>query len=288
MAVDPSPVATHQAGCPEGAHEIQLYLDGELAESERGTFEAHVMVCAPCRDAVAETRAFLTTIRSRATQGATHAPAGLRDRITAALQHEPGPAQAAPVRPPPAPHWARRWLRPVPIAAAGATALGLTAWFYAVWNGEALARELAARHLRPQPLEVQSNSPELVETWASDKVDFNVRVPRIARPDLALIGARLSHVRDRSAVYFMYGTRQSPMHRVSLIVYDDPGHSLPVPGAPQRLADHEIFRSRTAGLNLASWKQNGIVYSVIGDQDDDVVEFVRASDGAEPVLKRMP
>jgi anti-sigma factor (TIGR02949 family) len=282
MTADASREPTMSA-CAEHRDELALHADGELAEPERGQLERHLEACAPCRRVVEQARAVRRTVRERSF---TAAPAHLRARIGRALDAEPAPAHE-PAPPPTAPqppraHWSRRLLRPAPVAAAGATALGLAAWMYAPPQRDDFARDAVAKHSRRLPLEVESSDPQMLESWLADKVAFRVRLPRVARADLRPVGARLADVRDRSAAYVVYGNRQSPTHRVSLLVFDDPLHAAPAIGLPHRVEDHEVFTTSAAGFNVAAFKQDELIYTVVGDHDEDIAEIVRAAYHPEP------
>jgi len=258
--------------CPDG-HDLELHVDGELAEPDREFVEAHLDQCTGCHRVVAEKLAWKRRLHRTNDARSASAPEALRARLRLKLDAEPVP-EPVPAREPVS---ARRfrWARPVPLAA-GATALGLAALFFADRTRDDLARDLVARHSRPQQLDLQSDDPRVTESWLADKVDFRVHVPMPRRTDFSLIGARVSHVRDRAAVYLLYGDRQSPTHRVSVIVFDDPNGRASRFGAPHRVLDREIFTGRTAGYNLALWRSDELVYSVVADRDDEALQFVPA------------
>jgi anti-sigma factor RsiW len=263
--------------CPEG-HDLDLHVDGELMETDRASVEAHLGRCLVCRGRVAEKLAFKR--RLLRTNEAVSATDALRARLRLKLDAEPVP-DAGPVAPPVA--RARfRWARPAPLAA-GATVMGLAAWFVLGQTTDDLARDLVARHARPQPLELQSDDPGVVEGWFSGKSDFPVHVPLPGSPRFALLGARLSHVRDRPAAYLQYGDRQSPMHRISVIVFDDPSGRVPF-GAARRIRDREVFFARASGYNVVQWRRNEIVYSVVADGDEEGLDFVQAAEHRGPPI----
>ncbi|MFM2153607.1 MAG: hypothetical protein RL199_2042 [Pseudomonadota bacterium] len=261
--------------CPEG-HDLDLHVDGELAEPDREQVEAHLDHCLTCRRSVAGKLAFKRRLHRTNDVRSAAAPDALRVRLRLKLDAEPVPDHVPSREPVSSRH--RRWARPVPLAA-GATAMGLAAWFFVGGRStDDLARDLVARHARPQQLDLQSDDPRATEGWLADKVPFRVHVPHPMRPELALIGARLSHVRDHTAVYLLYADRQSPMHRVSVIVFDDPNGRAPRFGAPRRVMDQEIFTGRSAGYNVALWRRDELVYSVVADHDDEAMEFVQTTE----------
>ena len=65
--------------CEKNRTAIVLYLDDELAHSERMALEFHLLVCHDCRETFARERSFLTELRSGAPLG--RAPDWLRARV---------------------------------------------------------------------------------------------------------------------------------------------------------------------------------------------------------------
>lgn len=268
----PASPPPERMGCDEYAQDVVLYVDGELAESERIAVELHVEDCSVCRRGAAFRLRLREAVRARAASQA--APAALRARLEQALAREPAPRTVK--------HRLSRFFTPLPAAAAGATAVGVTAWLWFAPPPADVVRDLVARHTRRLPMEIQSSDPQSLENWLADKVDFNVHVPRPGNAPLNLLGARLSHVNDRSAVYLMYGNPKAPNHRVSLLVYGDhPGRQKPpIEGRPVQVADQEVYTANRAGYNVAVWRKNEVVYSLVSDGTDDVLDLVRAA--AEP------
>lgn len=277
--VDPLP------GCGAFALELGLFVDGELSDVERTAVETHLDGCEACRTHVDGELALRSAVRR--SSPAIAAPAGLRGKVLAALDSEDALAatHAAPVTDgPPVPTPVRRakafFRRRLGVAAVGATALSLGAFIYAgTPRNDDVLHDIVARHSRRQPLEFQGDDPRSLEQWLQDKVDFRVRVPRIQGAPLSLVGARLSHVKDHQAVYVLFGTPQSPSRHVSLVVFDDPEKAPPVKGIPHKVDDRDVYTANAQGYNVALWKQNEVVYSLVSDGDDDLDSLVRAAGG---------
>ena len=102
------------------------------------------------------------------------------------------------------------------------------------------------------------------------------RRPRFAQGP-KLQGVRLSSVHQRQAAVVTYYLPQADGRRVSLLIVDDPEPHLP--GAARRIADREVWLSRARGFNVASWRNDEIVYSLITDLDEaDVLALVQSAD----------
>lgn len=255
-------------GCSDRASDVPLFVDGELADTDRSQMEVHLVRCAKCAAAVSFELAFREKVQ-RSLGSTVCAPERLESRLRDALRQERLPVARRMA-------FFRRLWSPMPVAAAGATALGITAWLWVGKPTDDVVREIVARHSRRLPLEIQSSDPQSLEQWLSDKVDFRVKVPRPAGP-YHLLGARLSHVRDHSAVYVLFGTPQSPSRHASLIVYDDPSGRPPMLGEARQIDDQEVYVANSAGYNVAVWRENEVVYSLVSDAEDAVLELVRAA-----------
>jgi anti-sigma factor RsiW len=266
-------------GCPGFSAELALFIDGELGAVERASAEAHLSSCAACREAAAfrdALRARLRRAEAEHPAAAAPAPNALRARLRAALDVED--ALAAPVRA--TRRFSRPWGRPMAAAGAGATALGLTAWLWMGTGTDEVVRDIVVRHTRHLPLEFQGNDPHSLERWLSDKVQFRVQVPKLKGGPYNLVGARLSHVKDHDAVYMVFGSEQRPDHRLAMFVYDDStGRRVALPAGPGAAPPDDVYVANSAGYNVAVWKQNEVVYSLVSDGDDDVLELVRAARG---------
>lgn len=242
--------------CRELEPLLQAYVDGEFEAVERAEFDAHLGQCPACRERVMREQAFREQLRAAAS---VRAPAALRARIESGLKQE------------------RRWgavrklVRPEVVAALAACA-GFVAYFSSQRFLEPLLKDAVSNHAHNLPIEV-SGDEQHVQSWFSGKVDFPVRLPHLR--DVSVSGGRLSHVRDRSAAYVVY---QGPRaHRVSLFVFDDPRAPLEMgfAGHTQRVNDREILLANERGYNVAMWRDNEIVYSLVSDLDErDIVELL--------------
>jgi anti-sigma factor RsiW len=128
-----------------------------------------------------------------------------------------------------------------------------------------LVEEAVQRHARGLPLEVTAvdTAGEAVPEWFKGKLDFNPRPPRFTRPDIRLVGARLSHISDRPAAYMRYELPRG--HAGLFIVEDHDGRLFPARAFSDRDGQVRIVAAR--GYNIAVWHHDGIAYSLVSDLD---------------------
>lgn len=92
-----------------------------------------------------------------------------------------------------------------------------------------------------------------------------------------LLGVRLSTLHERPAAMVQYTVPDDHGRRVSLLVVDDPEPDLT--GTPRHVEGRDVIVSRAHGYNVATWRHDEIVYSLISDLDEsDVLALVRAAE----------
>jgi anti-sigma factor RsiW len=255
--------------CRELESFLPAYVDGEFDAYERAEVETHLASCAACQHAVRVQAAIKDAVRRAAP---AIAPIELRHSVQLALQEEelPGSRWETVLRNP----------RTVGLAAA---AVGAAVWFLAgglshpLWPARhaGMLDDSVAIHARSLPLDYAANDVSAVQQWLQSRLDFAARVPRF-RQGPALQGVRLSHLHSRPAAVLSYSVPQADGHRVSLFIVDDPDDGDP-PGTVRRVADRQVWLSRSRGYNVVSWRNNEIVYQLISDLDErDVLQLVQA------------
>lgn len=258
--------------CAELLRTLDAFLDGELAPREEAEATEHLAGCEACR-ALADLqgklrtalRAGLKSAMGPETEAGT-APAALRDRIHLALARERKPL------------W-RRVVAPVPAAALAACAAGALIVVMTHRAGDSLADEAVRKHARDLPLEVTAASvgPGSVEGWFAGKLDFNAAPPRFRGDDVRLVGARLSHIQDRPAAYVRY---EVPRGQVGLFILDDPERRYGETGRAVQVGPSTVHFMNARGFNVAVWRRNEIVYSLVSDLDeDDLARLVQRAQG---------
>lgn len=269
MAPDPMPSVME---CAELERSVEAYLDGEFDAREQAEAEAHLGACERCRLATERAAALRAALRARLREAmgpasrAGRAPAALRERVTDALARERRPL------------W-RRLLSPVPLATAAACAAGVLVVLATHAGSDGLVVEAVKKHHRGLPLEVTAAAmgPEAIPGWFAGKLDFKPTPPRFQETGAKVVGARLSHLREYPAAYIKY---ELPRGQAGLFIVDDPERRFEATGREVRVGPRTLRVMNARGYNVAVWRQDEIVYSLVSDLgEDDLFELVRSAQG---------
>ena len=246
---------------------LHAYVDGEFTAEESAEVKVHLAGCAACTHVVRLHQSYKAAML-RANAAAPHP---LYEHVRDHLEQESGQGR-----------WGRAFQKPSAIAIAAACA-GAALWFLAgglrhpIFSpAHSLVEDGVALHARALPLDFAATDARSAQQWLESRLDFGVRVPRF--PQAArLQGVRLSSVHQRQAAVITYSLPQADGRRVSLLIVDDPEPQLA--GAAHRLANREVWLSQARGFNVASWRNDEIVYSLISDLDEqDVLALVQAAE----------
>ena len=254
--------------CREIESFLPAYVDGEFDAYERAEVESHLADCAACQQAVRIQAALKDAVKRAAP---AVAPIELRHSVQLALRDEDLPGS--------------RWdgvLRNPRAVGLAAAAVGAAVWFLAggmshplFTRHSGLVDDTVAMHMRGLPLDYAATDVGSVQQWLQGHLDFAARVPRF-RQGPALQGVRLSQLHSRPAAVLSYSGPQADGRRVSLFILDDPDDADP-PGTVRRIADRQVWLSRSRGYNVVSWRNGEIVYQLISDLDErDVLQLVQA------------
>lgn len=244
--------------CSELERLLPAFADGEFAPGDCVETELHLAECPSCRAKVEELCAFRTFIRSCAGEP-TAAPDHLRQKVRRSIARQRSVENL------------RRFAAYSAVAAS--LAVVATAGYVAKEDRHAprpfeLMVDAVEKHARALPVEVTPAAGD-VDSWFRGKVGFNVRAPIFEQPGAPrLQGARLAHVGDREAAYLVYGEEDSP-RRMTVLLF--PGQDLEeIPDAENR-----VLVANEKGYNVALWRRQGIVYSLVSDLDErDVRQLV--------------
>jgi anti-sigma factor (TIGR02949 family) len=266
MSIEPLNAAMD---CNELERSVDAWLDGELDERDRLELERHVEGCPHC-GALSRARAGLrlatrAKLREAMTppSSAGRAPPELRARVVRALARDRRPL------------W-RRALAPVPVATLAACAAGFLV-VLASRPDDALLEDAIARHHLGLPLEVTAASvgEGSLPAWFTGKLDFKPTPPAFKGDGVKVIGARLSHVREWPAAYYRYAL---PRGQAGLFIVDDPHGRFESSGRDVQVGRDTVRLVNARGYNVAVWRQDEIVYSLVSDLDEqDLFQLVRTA-----------
>jgi anti-sigma factor RsiW len=195
---------------------------------------------------------------------AGRAPPALRARVSEALAREKRPLL-------------RRIFSPLPIATVAACAAGAMVVLIGHSGDDGLLDEAVRKHNRGLPLEVYAASvgPEAIPAWFAGKLDFRPAPPRFEDSEVRVVGARLSHLKQWPAAYFRY---ELPRGQAGLFVVDDPDGRFAAAGREIQVGPRRIRVSAARGYNVAVWRQDEIVYSLVSDLDEKaLLQLVRTA-----------
>jgi anti-sigma factor RsiW len=258
--------------CAELERSMEAFVDGEFDEREQAEARAHVALCERCRKLAEGQAALRAALRARLREAmgprstAGRAPDALRERITGSLARRRRPL------------W-RRLIAPVPLAAAAACAAGVFMVLATHGGDGAIVEEAVSWHHRGLPLEVTTASmgADGIPGWFAGKLDFKPTPPHFRAQDARVVGARLSKLRDYPAAYIKY---QLPRGQAGLFIVDDPGRRFDAPGREVMVGPASVRLVNARGYNVAVWRQDEIVYSLVSDLgEDDLFQLVRDAQG---------
>ena len=273
------PTLTAAMDCTELERSIDAYVDGEFDVRERAEADLHLASCERCRALAGERAALRAAVRAKLREAMTppaaagRAPAELRARIEASLA-----ARRRPL-------W-RRALSPIPVATLAACAAGALIVF-GLHSGDGwgpasatLVEEAIKSHHRDLPLDyVAASAGEVaLPAWFADKLDFRPSPPRFRAQGVRLVGARYSHLLEWPAAYVRY---ELPRGNAGLFIVDDPKGRFEAGGDGGAVGPRTVRVARGHGYNVAVWRDDKLVYSLVSDLDEDALrELVRTAQAA--------
>jgi len=229
------------SACPDKAHLLHAFLDGELDAVNAAAFEAHLKTCPGCSEALAE----LQTLRGRLADPALRraAPDGLRSRIERSIAATSAPRRRGP--------------SVLPWSLTGAmTALAATFAIVAMLPSQMqLADELVADHVRStlasHLVDVETSDRHTVKPWFNGKIDFAPPVVDLAPQGFPLVGGRVDYLDGRVVAALVYRRNK---HVINVFIRPEPkGLLRPAPTLP-----HD-------GYNLLRWTEGGLEFWAVSD-----------------------
>ena len=254
--------------CNEAARLIAAYADGETGPLQSRSLRSHLRTCADCATQHEELRALRARIRAEVPRYS--APAGLRERVQATLEHVQ-PERSARVRSTADARW--RWLLGGALAGCAAT---MFTWFIGsavvAWRvNEDVAVEAVTSHVRAtlanQMIQVASSNQHTVKPWLSARLDYSPPVPDMQDAGFTLVGGRVDYLDRRPVATLVYRIRD---HMIDVYVRPESGGELSKPMRTVR------------GFNVARATGSGMDWIAVSDVSADVLaSFVqRLASGA--------
>lgn len=231
--------------CHDVSKFIHAYLDDEFEEEERVALATHLARCGRCRALVRFEERFAQRVRSCAPRVCAS------EKLRASVAHRMARERLAPTR-----GWV--W-GAAPVTAAVIAMVGVFIWQRS--DLRAVAQESVQWHRTRLPMDVRGAQRERIQRFFSDKVPFAVRLPRFPA-NAQLIGARLSNLRERRAVYLVYRVGGE---RVSVFLVDP--HALPDGGRPLEAGGRQVNWQDVSGYNVMTYVSSGTGYAVTSEMD---------------------
>jgi len=274
--------------CGDHSVDILRYLDNQLDGQELKDFLAHLRTCKKCEAELEAERALSGLLRG---SGPLYkAPAGLRSRITALVDHTPGQHPAAEGLHGPISGrmrrlwrslvaWTPNWRLAIPVAAVIIVGLIFVPGAIQQVNAASYVTAAATAHHSylegDLPLEIRSDSPEVVTTWFSDKLPFQFRLPSshgtLVTPSIyQLTGGRVVNYKGSRAALVTYSSaRKEP---ISLLITSS--KVAPVVGGEEVRDGSLTFHYHTSqGYKVITWSNRSLAYAL----DSDVSGSARGS-----------
>jgi hypothetical protein len=181
------------------------------------------------------------------------APDGLEKRLARSLRVLPTRTHGAP-----------SWPWPAIATAAVALMIGLGIIFWRSHTAELAdvpLKELQAFIDSGRAVDVATDDPVRVRAWVAERVDF--APPRVARgaAEIELIGGRLCLFSGRRVASYMYR-----VHGRLLSIYIMTSDGLKPTGSRLEHAGRTLTLTREGNLSQASWTENGLIYSAVGEE----------------------
>ncbi len=230
------------SACPDKLLLLHALVDGELDAGNALEVEAHIATCPGCAAELTAIREVRSALKAQPL--AYTAPASLRQRLDAAIDHELA-------RPKPRRVQSQSW---VLSGAAGALAASLAVLMLMPSGAslesqlvDAQARSLEAQHL----VDIPTSDRHVVKPWFNGEIDFAPPVADLVSQGYPLVGGRLDHLAGRRVAALVF--HRGP-HTINLFIW--PGGGPTTPALKQK-----------DGYNLVTWSRGGLTFWAVSDAD---------------------
>lgn len=263
-----------QLTCDDVEPLLSPCVDGELVEDDSSSVKAHVARCDKCRQRLLELQTLKTSL---AAAGRTVAlPEDLEARLHDDLHRAARPQRAMKVGLIAASVAAIAFVGATlsttmsTMSTSSGTSRGTSAGAASASTSASASVVAAAlqRHRADLPVDVASPDPRSVQEFLAQRLGHRLRVPRLETFGFGLQGGRVVDVEDRQAAQLMYAGGYG--QRLSVVAVPDPDGVL----AAKLLEGSATTASAAEGLSVRVLTNNGAVYTLVGDVDEQRLERV--------------
>ncbi|WP_224370058.1 anti-sigma factor family protein [Hyalangium versicolor] len=238
------------ASCDNVRSWLSAWTDGERTPLSSQDFERHFSECPDCAKAARSLRGFLRTVSS------AYVPAPVPRALEASIRSMAGRRGTV-----------RRWA-PVLAAMGAAAAVALVVFTLlrpapvhaaSLEEASAWAHEgLAAGVL---PLDVEGHNAAELSRWLTERVGFQVVLPRLEDSKLVFNGGRLVQLEGATAAVVSF---QRNGEQVSLGIAPRYAAGTPADATRTELFRNMKFTTRTVrGLSVISWSEGELSYAMV-------------------------
>jgi anti-sigma factor RsiW len=233
---------------------LDAYIDNELEPAGAADLQAHLALCAGCRELLADREAL-----SRLVRRLPYYPAS--DQLRAKIARSSARPRFNTTL--------LTWAAVLGLAASLGGSVGVVRLARARLGGDttaAVADEVVGDHVRAlrdaRLFDVRSSDQHTVKPWFLGKLDFSPPVEDLAAIGFPLIGGRLDHVAGQPVAALVYQRR---LHPIDVYIWP----------AGDRTAATDTRSIR--GFQVRHWIRNGMSLWAVSDLNDgELDEFVRA------------
>lgn len=240
--------------CDSWRDRVQVYVDGELPESERRAFDVHLKSCASCAaDALAQLQ------QKRLTQAA-----GKRYSPSPEFRRRIENAVLARSRPPLQGTWFRGWVPQLAMAAVLLVSVAAVYGWRQSSEREQVLSEVADLHVTDlassNPVDVISTDRHTVKPWFQGRLPFSFELPELQNSEFTLVGGRVAYLEHEPGAHLIYEVRR---HRISVFIFRDTGRLEGLKGSALR---------HVLSFHVESWASGGLRYFVVGDVNPQEIQ----------------
>lgn len=250
--------------CEQYREQITGYVDNQLTDTEISELQQHLRVCNSCRQLAIQEQQLHELLKSELPL--FKAPESLKQKVQPQIKNQTRFRAS---------HISRSRLLVIGAVACLLLTLLTVIWQYSgarnnqtnISTFALLAVDTHLRRTRNQlPLEIVSESPEVVSKWFSDKVNFHFELPNYpvtpgCEQKYVLEGARLVSFNNDYAANVSYRMNDA---LISLVVIAD-NVATPSGGKEIKVGDIRFHIQDYRGFHVITWSHRSLTYALVSD-----------------------